>query len=120
LWGMEAKPLLRPIDAAHRLGCGLDRFRRQYVLADPADPCIAGTELMRLEPVRMYWFWRGLRLCQLKKPMLAFVESEVDALATALKQESPVGLLTAPSSKATMTDDEISTHEATRKEGFDQ
>jgi hypothetical protein len=88
LRGMKAKTLIRPIDAAHRLGCGLDRFRRQYVLSGPGEPLVAGSKLKRLEPVKLYFFWRGLRLCQLKKPMTVFVEAEVDALAVALARAS--------------------------------
>jgi hypothetical protein len=116
---MQAKPLLKPIDAAHRLGRGLTRFEREFVLRDPADPFVRGTEIRRLEPIQMFWFWRGLRLCQRKKPMIVFVEEEVDALATALKK-SPTGVAETPAGISgdcvmnvpTLTDQRrVSTHE---------
>src|SRR5262245_30754924 len=73
--GMKPKRIVREREAHDRLGCGRSKFRRDYVLRDPDDPCIPGTQIKRLRPVPL-----GVR-------NHGFLDRELDDLVDAFAAE---------------------------------
>jgi hypothetical protein len=70
-----SKKIIRPKEGWARLGCGHTKFGTDYVLKTPAEPYVAGTRIKRLKPIRL-----GPR-------NIGFLESDVDALITALASQ---------------------------------
>jgi predicted DNA-binding transcriptional regulator AlpA len=69
---MRPKRIVREPEACDRLGCKRTSFRERYVLHDPADPNVPGTDIPRLRPVRLGPRNHG------------FVDGEVDSLVDAI------------------------------------
>jgi predicted DNA-binding transcriptional regulator AlpA len=68
------KRIVRKKEAWLRLGCGHSKFHEAYVLRDPADPFVPGTEIPRLKPIPL-----GSR-------NIGFLDHEIDELIDALAE----------------------------------
>jgi predicted DNA-binding transcriptional regulator AlpA len=69
---MKPKRIVRKPEACDRLACRKTKFEQDYVLHDPNDPHVPGTEIPRLKPIPL-----GPR-------NVGFLESDLDALVEAL------------------------------------
>jgi predicted DNA-binding transcriptional regulator AlpA len=65
---MKPRKILRRKEAHSRLGVGHSKFFEDFLLRDPADPFVPGTEIPRLKPIHL-----GPR-------NVGFLEHEVDEL----------------------------------------
>ena len=64
----------RPKSAARRVGVGKTLFANNYVLRDPTQPCVPGTDIPRLQPI------------PLGEKAIGFLSDEIDALLDALSK----------------------------------